>query len=42
MEREHQVPELIELGTTSSDTHGNPIGKTAEAIGFYPLGLSDD
>ena len=42
MEREQQVPELIELGTPSSDTLGNPVGKPAETIGFYPLGLSDE
>lgn len=42
MEREQQVPEPIELGTPSEDTLGNPVGKTAEPIGFYSLGLSDD
>ena len=42
MVREQQVRELVELGTPSSDTLGNPVGKPAETIGFYPLGLSDD
>ena len=42
MEREHESTDLVELGTASTDTLGSPVGRDAETIGFYPLGISDE
>ena len=42
MELKQDTNEVVELGTPSSDTLGNPVGKPAETIGFYPLGISDE
>jgi hypothetical protein len=33
--------DLIELGTASTDTHGEPVGWPPEFIGYFPLGLTD-
>jgi hypothetical protein len=40
MEREHDS-DLVELGTASVDTHGEPMGFPPEGLGFFKLGLSD-
>ena len=40
MDREQDTPELIELGTASTDTHGVAAGQISETFGFYPLGCS--
>jgi hypothetical protein len=42
MNREHDSHDLIELGTASLDTLGNPVGAPHETIGFYALGLSEE
>lgn len=38
MEREHDS-DLVELGTASLDTHGEPLGYPPEAVGFFKMGL---
>ncbi len=42
MEREQNQTELIELGSASADTKGQPIGTTPEPRGLYFVGLSDE
>lgn len=42
MAREQYNEDLVELGTASIDTLGNPVGSKAETIGYFPLGISDE
>lgn len=42
MEREQDNSGVIELGTASVETLGNPVGAQAETIGYFPLGISDE
>jgi hypothetical protein len=42
MERENDIPETIELGTASIDTHGPNILGAPEERGFYTVGISDE
>jgi hypothetical protein len=42
MEREQDIPETVELGTASLDTHGPNILGAREDTGFYPVGISDE
>ena len=42
MEREQDSTGLVELGTASVDTHGNPVGDRAETLGYFPIGISDE
>ena len=42
MEREQKIPETIELGTASVDTHGPSILGAQEEKGFYTVGISDE
>ena len=42
MEREHDDSGLIELGTASTDTLGQPILNAPEPKGYQPFGLLHD
>lgn len=42
MERERNEPDLIELGTASTDTRGLPIADEPELSGFRVKGMLND